>query len=130
VITETALVDAARQLPVLLEADARFVETSGRWSGTMAFGFGDRRVLLTLVDGTVTETAEATGATEITEVAEAEGRVGYIGPVHAWAALAAGGDPAGLTRVGDRGVFWRYHAAVGRVVEVLMARAAAIADGA
>ncbi len=101
-ITETALVDAARQLPVLLEADARFVETSGRWSGTMAFGFGDRRVLLTLVDGTVTETAEARGATEI----------------------------PGLTRVGDRGVFWRYHAAVGRVVEVLMARAAAIADGA
>ena len=109
------LVAAALGLPARLEADAQFAETSGPWTGSLSFQFGQRVVRLAVVDGVVVSAVETHAASVD------RGDVAFGGSIEAWAAQLAGTPLSddGLQRSGDRQVFWQYFAAVGRVIELL-----------
>ncbi len=108
----TDLVVAALRLPSRLEGDAAFADAAGWWSGTLGLVVDDECVGVRIVDGQVHSAAVLERA--------AGADVSFGGSVQAWRAHLAGSplEEGGLERTGDRGQFWQYYAAIGRVLEV------------
>ena len=119
----TDVVQAFVRVGAVCPSDEKFREATKYWTGSLWIGIGARFIVFRFDSGNLQSVNETCGSLE-----EIESQFGLVASADTWrrVLLTGTGNSASegegwvseVSRVGDRDVYWRYHIALRRLIEL------------